>query len=345
MCESIAIVDHGRVVVGGPLARDPARGRPAARPPLGRGRPPAAVARRRAGGADPAAGHRPDRDRARRRRRARGGPRGGDRGRRAGDAISRSTRSSLEQIFIDHVGRPADDDEHLAPDDVRPAGRRRGRGGRPTRRRPRSRATSRRPDDGRAPEPQRAAHAERRLRRPPRVRRARPAPAVLRLDARPRRPRDVRRGPAGRGEARRTRQHDDRSPSSSTDAGARRPDRGDAARRSSSRSAASGFDLVRVADEQDAIAAASTTASSTPRSSPSAQPDGQLGVQLPPRRDDGPAADRDAVARGVRRRGPRLRARATRRRASSSPTIAGLPVRRRRRRRPSRSTRRRSPAG
>jgi ABC-2 type transport system ATP-binding protein len=28
---------------------------------------------------------------------------------------------SLEQIFIDHVGRPADDDEHLAPDDERDA--------------------------------------------------------------------------------------------------------------------------------------------------------------------------------------------------------------------------------
>ena len=27
---------------------------------------------------------------------------------------------SLEQIFIDHVGRPADADEHLAPGDVPP---------------------------------------------------------------------------------------------------------------------------------------------------------------------------------------------------------------------------------
>ena len=38
----------------------------------------------------------------------------------SGDATSRSTRSSLEQIFIDHVGRPADDDEHFAPGDVPP---------------------------------------------------------------------------------------------------------------------------------------------------------------------------------------------------------------------------------
>ena len=28
--------------------------------------------------------------------------------------------ASLEQIFIDHVGRPADDDEHFAPGDVPP---------------------------------------------------------------------------------------------------------------------------------------------------------------------------------------------------------------------------------
>ena len=47
LCESVAIVDRGRMVVGGPLRDVRAVDRPAARAGRGRRRPPAALARRR----------------------------------------------------------------------------------------------------------------------------------------------------------------------------------------------------------------------------------------------------------------------------------------------------------
>ena len=107
MCESVAIVDRGRVVVGGSL-RDVRRAdRPADRPHLGRGRPPAAWLAERARRADHPAGDRAVRDRAGRRapsprrssrRRSRPAP---------GSATSRSpTRRSSRSSSTTSAGRP-----------------------------------------------------------------------------------------------------------------------------------------------------------------------------------------------------------------------------------------------
>ena len=87
MCESVAIVDHGRTVVAGALRGREALDRPADGAHGDARRPQARVARGRPRGAPAAAGDRAGRDRDRARRRARGRPRSRPRGGGAGDAL------------------------------------------------------------------------------------------------------------------------------------------------------------------------------------------------------------------------------------------------------------------
>ena len=121
--------------------------------------------------------------------------------------------ASLEQIFIDHVGRPPEEDLHLAPDPDD--------GETETQNAPKSTPPAdagvaqairtspprerRRPDPpGRASPPESPDHREARVLRP------RPVAALLRLDAGPDRPRDLRRAAAARREACRSAEPDER---------------------------------------------------------------------------------------------------------------------------------------
>ena len=221
LCESVAIVDHGRLVVGGHARATLKRAQRAGGCVrlVGRRRPPAAVARRPCPGSrilrpgvgrtelELDAGRRARRASSRRRSR-RGAPVTPLRGRRA-----------VARADLHRARRPAGRCE----DDADPA-RRRGaiatprpataRGRRVSRRRPMPTATS--------PLFPNAGH-----RRPARVPRARPGAALPRLDAHPRVLAIARRAAADRGQARST------AAATTTDrgrrrrSGARRPDRGD----------------------------------------------------------------------------------------------------------------------
>ena len=209
LCESVAIVDRGRVVVGGPIREvRRATGRRMVRISVA-GRPPPAVARRPAGDADDPGGHGPIDGRARRRARAGRRPRRRRRRRRQGRPLR--DRRPQPRAGVHRLRRPPG----RRGDPPRP-GRRRGVGGRwgP------SPATSLRtapprPRTRRDQQPARHAaraargHAgelqrhQRRARRPPRVHRAGAVPGLRVLDAAADRPRrggraDPARRPAPR---------------------------------------------------------------------------------------------------------------------------------------------------
>ena len=112
LCESVAIVDHGRVVAGGTL-RDVKRATGRERSVWASRATIARLDRGCAGASTRAPGRRARRAGARHRGRARRGPRGGARSRREGHPL-RDRRPSLEAVFIEHVGHPPDDEASLA---------------------------------------------------------------------------------------------------------------------------------------------------------------------------------------------------------------------------------------
>ena len=117
LCESVAIVDRGRVVVGGPMREvRRATGRRMVRISVG-GRPSAAVAGRPAGDADDPGGHGPLDGRARRRARAGCGPRRRHRAPAPRSSTSRSPTPASSRCSSTTSGHPADEETHLAPVD------------------------------------------------------------------------------------------------------------------------------------------------------------------------------------------------------------------------------------
>ena len=322
--------------------RDPAGGRAAPRPPVGRGRPSAAVARRASPGP---------------------GSSGAGFGRTEieldegvdPDAILSAAIAagatvthfevdevSLEQIFIDHVGRPADEDEHLAPD------------GDAARRRTATRPAPAAAKPGVARDEPAAMSADR---DPTATSRScptwatSPAASTRRWSAAGCSSSRRWSSPASRCSWRSCRSR----PSSST-AAARRPSRSSRRDRelSSARGVAPGA-ARRGRRRVRARPRGHDRAGRRRRRSLDRELDAAIVairhaervalVQLPPRRDDGPAADRQPVARRVRRRGPRLqraepgRRASSSRRSTSSERSAGAAAGARR------STRRRSRAG
>ena len=204
LCESVAIVDRGRVVVGGPIRE--------VRRATGRRMVRISVAddhrlpwlADRAGDADDPGGHGPLDGRARRRARAGGGPRRGRRRRRQGRPLR--DRRPQPRAGVHRLRRPPG-----RRGDPPGPGRRRGGGAEAPRLRTPPRREPPRPRTRRDQQPARRAaraargHAgelerhQRRARRPPRVHRARAVPGLRVLDAAADRPgRGGRADPARR---------------------------------------------------------------------------------------------------------------------------------------------------
>ena len=148
--------------------------------------------------------------------------------------------------------------------------------------------------------------------------RARSRPAVLRLDARPRRPRDVRRGPAGRGEARST------AAATTTVAvvvdrpGAVAPDPRRCSTSMLNVDRGSEFDLIAGSDEQTAIAAGRRSRARRRGHRRTAARTASWGSASTSARRWASSRSGQLSLGRVRRRGPRLRGAQPGRRASSS---------------------------